>query len=119
MDQNTSANQTITNGVDTILTQPGSQYTFPVAGVWIVSAQIFNQSTPATLNMMRARLRLNATARFGMTTDPEGGAIAAPQPTVPMVAAAGDIASITFLYNGSGTMDVAAFLEAKLLCRIA
>ena len=117
VDISSSANQTITNGVDTVLTTP--QYTFPISGVWIVSAQVFNQSTPVTLNSMRARLRINATARFGMTTNPEAFAIGYPQPTVPMVAVAGDVASITFFYNGSGTMDVNANLQAKLLCRIA
>lgn len=109
--------QTITNGVDTVLTSP--QYTFPISGVWVVSAQVFKQSSPVTLNMMRARLRINATARFGMTTNTEGGTAPPPDPSVPMVAVAGDVASITFLYNGSGTMDVNANLQAKLLCRIA
>lgn len=109
--------QNIPNGVDTVLTAP--TYTFPVAGVWIVTAQVFSLSSPATINSFRGRLRINATPRFGVTVNTQNFVTSSPRPTVPMVAAAGDVASVTVLYNGTGTMDVQARLMIKMVCRIA
>lgn len=109
--------QNILAGADTVLTSP--TYTFPVAGVYIVSASVFSLSAPATINSYRARLRINATARFGVTMNTENFITSSPNPTVPMVAAAGDVASITVLYQGTGNMNVQGRINAKLLCRIA
>jgi hypothetical protein len=109
--------QNIPNGVETVLLAP--TYTFPVAGVWQVTAAVIPFGGPATINMFRARLRINATARFGITANTQNFVLNTPRPQAPMVAAAGDVASITCIYNGSGTMDVQGRLAAKLVCRIA
>jgi hypothetical protein len=109
--------QNIPQGVDTVLATP--TYTFPVAGVYVVAAEVFSLSTPATINMFRGRLRINATPRFGVTMNTENFITSGPRPAVVMVAAAADVASITVLYNGTGTMDVQGRMAAKLLCRIA
>jgi hypothetical protein len=99
----------VTNSVETQLTTP--TYTFPVAGVYLVSAEVYSMSAPATINMFRAR--------FGVTMNTENFVTSGGRPVVPMVAAAGDVASITVFYNGSGTMNVQGRLAAKLICRIA
>lgn len=109
--------QNIAAGADTVLTTP--TYVFPVAGVYIVSGAVFSQSAPATIASFRARLRINATARFGVTMNTENFITSAPLPTVAMVAAAGDTASIITIFGGTGTMNVLGRLNAKLVCRIA
>lgn len=109
--------QNIAAGAETVLTAP--TYTFPVAGIFVVSTEIFAFSSPATINMFRVRLRINATPRFGVTMNTENGILSGGRPTVPMVAAAGDVASVTTIFNGTGTMDVQARMAVKMLCRIA
>lgn len=111
------ATQNITAGVETPLVTP--TYVFPVAGVYFVFGDVFSLSTPATINSFRARLRLNGVARFGVTQNTENFITSAPRATVPMVAAAGDTASITVFYSGSATMNVQGRIAAKLVCRIA
>lgn len=111
------ATQNIAAGVETVLATPS--YTFPVAGVFIVSIEIFALSSPATINMFRVRPRHVATVRFGVTMNTENGILSGGRPTVPMVAAAGDIATVSTIFNGTGTMDVQARMSVKMLCRIA
>lgn len=109
--------QNIAAGAEVVLATP--TYVFPVSGVYIVDFEVFSLSSPATINSFRARPRINATPRFGVTMNTENFITAGPRPGVPMVAVAGDTAAVAVVYNGTGTMDVQARLGAKLLCRIA
>lgn len=109
--------QNIAAGVEVVLTTP--TYVFPVAGVYVLSFEVFSASTPPTANMFRARPRINAANRFGMTMNTENLILSAPRPSTPVVAAAGDTASVAVIYNGTGTMDVNGRLAIKMLCRIA
>jgi hypothetical protein len=109
--------QNIPNGVETVLATPS--YTFPVAGVYLVSIEAFSGTTPATINMFRVRPRFNAATLFGVTMNTENFILTGGRPTVPMIAAAGDTATVAILYNGTGTMDVSARMAVKMLCRIA
>lgn len=109
--------QNIANGVEVVLATP--TYTFPVAGVWAVSFAVIQFGGPATLNMFRARPRLNAATLFGITINTQNFVTNTPRPTVPIVAAAGDTMTVAVIYNGTGTMDVQGRMSAKLLCRIA
>lgn len=119
MDQGaTTPTQTITAGVDTVLTIATSLYTIPAAGVWVVRASI-NTLGVATVNMMRGRIRQNGTVRFSYVTNTEGNNPGPVIPLGPIVAAAGDAITLQFLFNGAGTMDVFANLNAKMLVRIA
>lgn len=109
--------QNIPNGVETVLATPS--YTFPVAGVWQVTFAVIQFGGPATLNMFRARPRLNAATMFGHTVNTQNFVTSPARPAVPVVAAAGDVMTVACIYNGSGTMDVQGRMSAKLLCRIA
>lgn len=111
------ATQTLTSGVEAQLASP--QFTVLESGVYIVYALLVNVSTPATLNSFRARPRINATARYGITQRVKNLSQFLPQPSVPMVAVAGDVISINAFYSGAGTMDVQGTLSIKQLCRIA
>lgn len=114
---NGSGTQAIPAGADTVLTIPGMTYVIPEAGVWIVRAAVFAQSSPAT-NMMRTRVRQNGVVRFAFTQNTEGGTLVPPIAFGPMVAAVGDTVTVAFLYNGLGTMDVSGNLSAKMIVRI-
>lgn len=111
------ATQNIATGVDTQLTSP--QFTILEAGVYIVTCNVVNVSTPATLNSLRARPRINATTRFGITQRVKNLAQFPPIPSVPMICVAGDVISMNVFYSGAGTMDVQGTLSIKQLCRIA
>lgn len=118
-DTSGATTQTITAGVDTVLTlTPGSTYTTPVAGVYVVSATVRATNLPA-VNMMRTRVRQNGVVRFGFTQNTEGNIPMATQATGPIVAAAGDTITVQFLYSGAATMTVTCEIDVKLLCRIA
>jgi hypothetical protein len=110
--------QTITANTDTVLTLASSTYTFPVAGIWIVRVQV-NPSTFPTVTMMWARIRQNAVNKFGFQHNTAGNVTNPVIPVGPMVAAAGDVVTTFFRYNGAGTMDVNVELRAKLIVRIA
>ena len=109
--------QNIAAGAETVLATPS--YTFPVAGVFLVSIEIVALSSPATINMFRVRPRHVATVRFGVTMNTENFILSGGRPTVAMVAAAGDTATVSTIFNGTGTMDVQARMSVKMLCRIA
>lgn len=111
--------QTITAGVDTVLTLTDSTYTIPVAGVWIIDVDVIPASSPATITMMRARVRQNGVVRFGFNQTCAGNTTARCYPSGPVVAAAGDVITTQFLYTGAGTMNVSADISAKMLVRIA
>ena len=109
--------QNIPNGVETVLATPS--YTFPVAGVWEVAFSVIEFGGPATINMFRARPRLNAATLFGITINTQNFVLNTPRPAVPIVAAAGDVMTVACIYNGTTTMDVQGRMSAKLICRIA
>lgn len=112
------ATQTITAGVDTVLTLPDSTYTILAAGVWMVKAVVDAIVSPATVNMMVGRIRQNGVVRYNFTSDTEGNTVKKVLPLGPLIAAAGDVITLQFLYNGAGTMDVYAELTARMLVRI-
>lgn len=111
--------QTIAAGVDTVITTP--QYTIPAggAGIYVVTAHVFNTTTPATTNALRVRVRQGVTSRFGFTANAEGNTPRNALAVGVIVAAAGDVISATVLFSGVGNMDVFVDLTAKMLCRIA
>lgn len=113
----TPSTQTIPANVDTVLTLPTSTYTFQTAGVWIVRAYMHTSSAP-TMQMMRGRIRQNAVVRYSYISNTEGDIPHPVVPVGPIIAAVGDVITLTFQYTGAGTMDVFARLSAKLLVRI-
>lgn len=113
-----SATQTITAGVDTVLTLPDSTYTILSAGVWMVKAVVNAVISPATVNMMRGRIRQNGVVRYSYISNTEGNVVKITLPLGPLIAAAGDVITLQFLYNGAGTMDVYAELNARMWVRI-
>lgn len=114
----TATTQNIPAGVDTVLVIATSLYTIPVAGVWMVRARMHTLVSPATVNMMRGRIRQNGVVRYSYTSNTEGNNASPVVPLGTIVAAAGDTISLQFLYNGAGTMDVFAELSARMLVRI-
>lgn len=114
---NGGAVQTIPANVNTLLTLTGSTYTIPQAGVWIVRVSVNTTSSP-TVTMMRAQVRQNGTVRFEFIQNTEGDTTNPVTPVGPIVAAAGDVITTMFQFNGAGTMDVFANLDAKLIVRI-
>jgi hypothetical protein len=115
----TTGTQVIPAGVDTVLTMVGLTYVIPAAGVWIARAGVFSQVGAPTVNMMRTRVRQNGVQRFGFTHNTEGNVELPPIAFGPVIAAAGDTISVTFLYDGTGTMTVSADLDLKMIVRIA
>lgn len=110
--------QVVAAGVDTVLTDPALNYTIPMAGVYVVST-FMNTSGAATVNMRRVRVRQNAVVRFGATSNTETNNLITPNPSGPIVAAAGDVISLTYLFNGALTESVAGRLSVRMLVRTA
>lgn len=114
-----SAQQTgIAAGVDTVITATDSQYTIPVAGIWLFSIQCFNGSW-TTINMARLRVRQNGVLRFSHTVNTENNNQFLPHPKGPFIAAAGDVMSCVFFFSGTGTATVQLTISAKMVARIA
>lgn len=111
--------QVVPNGVDTLLTTASSTVTILRAGVYAVTAGVDIFGTAATLNMERLRVLQNAVFRFGQTKNP-GNELGVPvKAHGAIVAAAGDVITMSYLFNGTGNMTVSATISLKLLCRIA
>jgi hypothetical protein len=108
----------IASGVDTVITAADSQYTIPVAGIWLFSIQATHFGW-ATINVARLRVRQNGTLRFSQTQNCENNSQQLPHPKGPMVAAAGDVMSTAFFFTGTGTATVQLQISAKLLVRLA
>lgn len=114
-----SSTQVIPAGADTLLTPASSTFTVIRAGLYAITAEVLIFSGATTLNMSRLRVLQNAVFRFGQTTNP-GNELAVPiRAYGPMVCAAGDVITMTYLFNGTGNMTVSPGLSTKLLCRIA
>lgn len=111
--------QTIPANVDTVLTSPLVTYVVPMSGVYVFYAHAFAVNQTGAWNMHRLRIRQNATARFGQTQNTEGSGANPADAAGPIVATAGDVITLTWLFNGSGTEDVRAKLAAKMLVRTA
>jgi hypothetical protein len=108
----------IAAGVDTVITAADSQYTLPAAGIWLFSIE----ATPfgwTTINMARLRVRQNGVVKFGHTVNTENNNQYLPRPRGPIVGAAGDVISTTFLFNGTGTVTVGIVITGKLIVRLA
>lgn len=109
--------QVVPAGVDTALTAAVLNYVTPVAGLWIVRGYAQANAAGVT-NMRRLRVRLNGVSRPGTTQNAEGNNFIVPMTVVPLVAAAGDTISLTYLFNGTVTETVFGRLDAKMLVRI-
>lgn len=118
-DSPTSVAQTVAAGVDTVMTSAVLTYTVPMAGVWIFYARIFAQNVTGTVNSHRLHLRQNGVVRFGQVQNTEGATINPCNVAGPIVAAAGDVISLQWLFNGSGNEDILGILEGKMLVRTA
>lgn len=110
--------QTVTAGVDTVLTLSDSTFVIPTAGVWVVWVEVRSQTSPPTLTMTRARVRQNGVVRYGFNHDAEGNNPVPCRPAGVIIGAVGDVISTQFLYTGTGTMDVSAELSAKMIVLI-
>lgn len=110
--------QVIPVNVDTTLLTP--QYTFPVAGLWLVRAQVVQTSAPTTINMMRTRILPSLGLISGQTANTEGNqGLMRPWGAAPIVAPAASTVAILYQWNGTGSQTVQGFLSARLLARIA
>lgn len=111
----------IAAGVETVLSNAAAQYVVPVAGVYLTMIDGFIDAV-TTITSSRLRVRLNATPIYGRTVNWEGGFATGLQwqvPSMPVVAAAGDTISCTFLYQGTGTATVSIYINSRMLVRIA
>lgn len=111
--------QVIAAGADTVLTPASSTYTFPAAGIYSISAGVTINAAAATLNMERLRVRQNAVLRFATTRNPGNELGVEINAYGVMVAAAADVLTMSYLFNGTGNQTVAPYLSVKMLCRIA
>lgn len=118
IDRDDAGTQVINPGVVTTLTTTDSTYTVTTAGVYIFWVEVAATAFPATVTYQRAQVLQNAVVRFGFTQDSEGNNTAICRPFGPIVAAAGDVITTTFLWTGTGTYTIQSKLSAKLLCRI-
>jgi hypothetical protein len=119
IDTSTSAAQTVAAGVDTVLTSPVVTYTIPMAGVWIIHAHAFATNVTGTVNSHRLHVRQNGVVRFGQVQNTEANNTLPCDAVGPFNAAAGDVVSLQWLFNGTGNEDVSATLDAKMLVRTA
>lgn len=107
--------------VETVLTNVGSQYVVPEAGIYLAMADV-NVTAATTINSARLRIRINGVSQYGRTFNYETGVLGKSWqvPSGPLIAtAAGDTISCTFLYQGSGTATVQLFLSVRQAVRIA
>lgn len=111
--------QSIPSGAETAITLPGMSYVIPVAGVWVVRAEVIPTSFPATLTVSRARIAQNAVPRFGFTQNNEGNNTHHVVVYGPIVAAAADVITVLFTHTGSVAMNVRGTLSAKMHAKIA
>jgi hypothetical protein len=113
--------QTIGAGAETVLTMPSSTYTIPAgeSGVWYVTVTLTPLSTPATSNMLRIRIMQNAVKRTAYTFNPEPNSPQSFSASAPILGIAGDVITTSFIYNGTGTIDVQATMSIKKFVRLA
>lgn len=118
--QNGGSQAGIAVAVDTVLTNPTAQYVIPEAGVYLAMVDV-NVTAATTINSARLRVRLNGVAQYGRTFNYETGTVGKfwQVPSGPLIAAAGDTISCTFLYQGSGTATVSIYLSVRQAIRIA
>lgn len=118
--QNGGSQAGIAVNVETVLTNPTAQYVTPVAGIYLTLIDVvINAAT--TITSSRLRVRLNGTPVYGRTANWENGfsSIQWQVPEAPIVAAAGDTISCSFIYQGTGTATVSIFISPRLIVRIA
>lgn len=111
--------QVVAPGGDVVLTPASSTYTFPVAGVYAITGGVDIVGFATTLNMERIRILQNGVSRTGSTMNP-GNDLGVPVRAYGiMVAAAADVLTMIYRWDGTGSMTVAPMLSVKMLCRIA
>lgn len=112
--------QTVTFNTETVLTSLDARYTVTVPGVYVVRGRVHNDPAGSpNITGWRARVLQNAVVRFGFSHSTPNNNVNAIYPTGVMVAAAGDVFTISVLFTGGGTMDVAGGMAVKLITRIA
>lgn len=114
-----SVAQTVAAGVDTVMTSALLNYVVPMAGLWVFYSRVFAQNITGTVNSHRLHVRQNGVVRFGQVQNTEGGTTNPCNAVGPIVAAAGDVISLQWLFNGSGNEDIIGILEGKMLVRTA
>lgn len=114
-----AASQSIPAGAETTLTSAGTSYTIPMAGIWVIEAEVIPTSSPATITVERVRIFQNATPRFGFTQNTEGNNTRTVVASGPIVAALADVITIRFTHTGSVNVTVDANISAKMLVRTA
>lgn len=119
VDLATSPIQVIPVNVDTTLTSPLATYTIPVAGVYIAHAFVNDDGTAGAMTMWRARIRQNGVVRYGHGQASPGNSNRPAIPVGPIVAAAGDVITVSAFFNGVGTVGVTCALDVKMNVRIA
>lgn len=106
-------------GVDTVIALAGAQYVVPVNGVWLFTYDV-RMLAAGTVSSSRLRVRRNAVVQYGQR---QNNANATPVefhvPPCPLICAAGDVISSTFLYTGTVTGDVSVYFAGRLLIRLA
>lgn len=118
-DSVSSPAQTVPAGVDTILTSAVVTYTIPMSGMWVIYAHAFAFNITGTVNSHRLRVRQNANVRFGQVQNTEGGVTNPCDAAGPISAVAGDVITLTWLFNGTGNEDIRATIDAKMVVRTA
>lgn len=117
--QSAVGSQSIPSGAETVITLVGMSYVIPMAGVWVVTAEVIPTTSPATITVERARVHQNGTFRFGFSQNTEGNNNRTCVASGPIVAALGDTITVRFLHTGSVAMSVTGTLSAKMLVKIA
>lgn len=107
-------------GVETLMTNPGSQYVIPADGVYWVSAAV-TLSGAGNITSSRNRVRLNGTPLFGRTWNPQAAATNSPPVPVmgALTAVAGDTVSLAALFFGVGPASALVVrLHVRMIVRV-
>lgn len=118
-DSSLSVAQTVPNSVDTVLTSAVLTYTIPMAGLWVFYAHAIAINITGVPTSHRLRVRQNGVVRFGQVQNTNAGTNNPCDAAGPINAAAGDVITLQWLFNGTGNEDIRALLYGKMLVRTA